>query len=68
MLELKVYDGSEEHYLELYVNDPVNLKYQFTDIEEIQKASGSYSQSFRVPATDKNVQLFGTSMSPYSES
>ena len=60
MLELKVYDGSEEYYLELYVNDPVNLKYQFTDIEEIQKASGSYSQSFRVPATDKNVQLFGT--------
>ena len=60
MLELKVYDGTEEHYLELYVNDPVNLKYQFTDIEEIQKASGSYSQSFRVPATDKNVQLFGT--------
>ena len=60
MLELKVYDGSNEHYLELYVNDPVNLKYQFTDIEEIQKASGSYSQSFRVPATDKNVELFGT--------
>lgn len=60
MLELKVYDGSNEHYLELYINDPVNLKYQFTDIEEIQKASGSYSQSFRLPATDKNVQLFGT--------
>jgi hypothetical protein len=59
MLELKVYKGSQEYYLELYENDPVNITYQFTDLTEIQSATGSFSQSFRIPATEKNVELFG---------
>ena len=59
MLELKVYKGSQEYYLELYENDPVNITYQFTDLTEIQSATGSFSQSFRIPATEKNIELFG---------
>lgn len=47
-------------YLDLYENDPVNLKLQYADIEKIQSSVGSYSQSFRIPATQNNVDFFGT--------
>tara|TARA_R110000751_G_scaffold109566_1_gene206806 strand:- start:1226 stop:3808 length:2583 start_codon:yes stop_codon:yes gene_type:complete len=61
MLELKVYDDSgNEYFLDIYKNDPINLKYQYTDVEKIQTAVGSFTQSFRVPATQPNVDFFGT--------
>lgn len=60
MLILKVNDGTNDHFLDLYENDPVNLKYQYSDISEIQKAAGTYSQTFRIPATQANVDFFGT--------
>ena len=47
-------------YLDLYENDPVNLKFQYADIEKIQSSVGSYSQSFRIPATQNNIDFFGT--------
>jgi len=45
--------------LELYENDPVNLKFQYTDVENIQRPNSSFSQSFRIPATEKNINVFG---------
>lgn len=61
MLELKVYDDSgNEYFLDIYKNDPINLKYQYADVEKIQTAVGSFTQSFRVPATQPNVDFFGT--------
>ncbi len=60
MLTLKVNDGTNDHFLDLYENDPVNLKFQYSDITEIQKAAGTYSQTFRIPATQPNVDFFGT--------
>ena len=57
MLTLKVVGRD---VLELYENDPVNLTFQYSDIEKIQSSVGSYSQSFRIPATEANVDFFGT--------
>jgi hypothetical protein len=57
MLILKV---GKLKYLELYENDPVNLTFQYSDIEKIQSSVGSYSQSFRIPATQNNIDFFGT--------
>jgi hypothetical protein len=57
MLTLKVVGRD---VLELYENDPVNLKFQYADIEKIQSSVGSYSQSFRIPATQNNIDFFGT--------
>ena len=45
--------------LELYSNDPVNLNYRFSDISEINAASSSFSQTFRVPLTKQNAEIFG---------
>ena len=51
-------DGYFKH-IELYDNDAVNLKYQFTNLEQIQSATSSFSQTFRVPATKNNMEIFG---------
>ena len=49
----------DDTYIDLYDNQPVNLKYQYSDISEVQTAVGSFSQSFRIPATENNRGVFG---------
>ena len=46
-------------YLELYKNDPINLKYQYSDIEDITKATSAFTQTFKIPATISNQNVFG---------
>jgi len=45
--------------IELYQNEPVNLSYQFANIQEINSAQSNFSQTFRVPLTKKNQDYFG---------
>lgn len=61
MLRLRVwkYNETAQYDIELYENAPVNLKYQFTDITQVNKSVGSYSQTFRVPMTQRNQNFFG---------
>jgi hypothetical protein len=55
MLRLTI-DGNE---IELYENEPVNLSYQFSNLQDINSSSSSFSQTFRVPLTKKNQDYFG---------
>jgi hypothetical protein len=50
--------------IDLYDSDPINLKYQFTDVNNIQSSTGSFSQTFRIPATANNYLVFGDMASP----
>jgi len=50
--------------IDLYDSDPINLKYQFTDVNNIQSSTGSFSQTFRIPATANNYAVFGDMASP----
>ena len=45
--------------VELYEDAPVNLRFQYSDVEQIQNPLGSYSQTFRVPLTNMNRAIFG---------
>ena len=45
--------------IELYENEPVNLSYQFSDLQEINASRSNFSQTFRVPLTGKNQDYFG---------
>jgi len=45
--------------IELYENEPVNLSYQFSDLQEINASRSNFSQTFRVPLTKKNQDYFG---------
>lgn len=57
MLNLRVFSGSDQYYLDLFENDPVNLTRQFSDVQ-LNKPSASFSQTFRVPATENNATFF----------
>ena len=45
--------------IELYQNEPVNLSYQFSDLQKINSSASSFSKTFRVPLTKKNQDYFG---------
>lgn len=66
MLTLTLWNSAEDvqHTIELYEHAPVNLNYQFTDISEINKSKGSYTQTFRIPATKQNTDFFGAIDNP----
>tara|TARA_R100001163_G_scaffold2920_1_gene4401 strand:+ start:99 stop:2453 length:2355 start_codon:yes stop_codon:yes gene_type:complete len=66
MLRLRLWNSAEnaQYDVDLYQNAPVNLKYRYTDVTEINKAVGSYSQTFRIPGTKKNLDFFGGLISP----
>ena len=66
MLRLTLWNFAEtaQHNIELYENAPVNLNYQFADITEINKTKGSYTQTFRIPATKVNTDFFGALSDP----
>jgi len=66
MLRLTLWNFAEtaQHNIELYENAPVNLNYQFADITEINKTKGSYTQTFRIPATKINTDFFGALSDP----
>lgn len=55
MLRLNVSDVD----LDLYQDEAVNLTIQFSDLEGINSPVGSFSQTFRVPGTAKNMDVFG---------
>lgn len=66
MLRLRVWNNAEssQYDIELYENAPVNLNYRFTDISQVNKSTGSFSQTFRVPATKNNLDFFGGIIHP----
>ena len=55
MLRLTL-EGNE---IDLYEDVSVNLTLQFTDVQNINSPAGSFSQTFRVPATPNNLDFFG---------
>lgn len=69
MLRLVVWNSAEtsQHTIELYDHAPVNLNYQFADVSQINKTQGSYSQTFRIPATKQNKDFFGSIDKPNIE-
>jgi len=60
MLRLTLWNTGEgaQYNVDLYENVPVNLNYQFADVSQINKTQGSYSQTFRIPATKANTKFF----------
>jgi hypothetical protein len=44
--------------VDLYENETISLQFNFSDIKDL-KPRGSYSRTFRIPATQNNGQLFG---------
>jgi len=58
-MQLKVYSGSNEYWLDLYDEEPIKITLQFDDYTD-QTTLSTYSRAFRVPNTRTNGQLFKT--------
>lgn len=60
MLILQTEDSAGNKYnLDVYENEQVSLNFRFQDLESVNSTAGSYSQTFRIPATEGNVDFFG---------
>lgn len=57
MVNLKVYDGSDQYFLDLYEEDTVKLNLSIEDITNAE-AKSVFSRAFRVPATRNNNLFF----------
>ena len=66
MLRLRLWNFAEsaQYDVDLYENAPINLNYRFTDVSQVNKSKGSFSQTFRVPATKSNLDFFGGIINP----
>lgn len=49
-------DGNE---MDLYEDVSVNLTLQFSDVQNVNSPTGSFSQTFRIPATANNLDYLG---------
>ena len=58
MILLAKRDG-DWHQVEVYEFEPINLSYQFTQVENINEPASNFSQRFRVPLTEQNQKVFG---------
>ena len=51
-------DTGDKYKLDLYENEPIKLTFIADNLNDIPTINASYSQSFRIPATNNNDQFF----------
>ena len=59
MLTLKAKKGDDWFILDIYEEQAVPITKSFTDVEQINRPVGSFSRTFRLPATPTNREYFG---------
>ena len=65
MLRLVLTDyAGAQHDIELYKNEPVNLTYQFTNVQNVNTTVGDFAHTFRVPLTGNNKLFFDSVDNP----
>lgn len=47
------------YQLDLYENEAVNLTFSFQDVQKVNNPAADYSQTFRLPLTERNQRVFG---------
>lgn len=65
MLELRIKDTSGIwQSLDLFENEPISIEYAVRELQDVSQPVGSFSQSFRIPASDRNISVFGGLFDP----
>jgi len=59
MIQLRVYDNSDQFWLDLYEESPIKLTLSVEDITNAE-ATSTFSRTFRVPNTSNNYYFFKT--------
>jgi len=58
MLQIRTTISGSDVYLDLYQDEPVNVNLSFAELQDITKKNSNYSQSFSIPGTKKNNEVF----------
>jgi hypothetical protein len=58
MLQIRTTIEGKYKYLDLYQNEPVNLSLSFAELQDITRKNSNFSQSFNLPGSKLNNQLF----------
>ena len=58
MLQIRTTIEGQYKYLDLYQNEPVNLSLSFAELQDITTKNSNFSQSFNLPGSKLNNQLF----------
>jgi hypothetical protein len=58
MVQLYAYEGNTRYELDLYETEPIKLNFGIEDIIDITRIESTYSQTFRIPATQRNSRFF----------
>ena len=58
MLQLRVILDGTIDFVDLYGDEGINFNYSFAEIQDITKKNSNFSQSFSVPGSKKNNQIF----------
>jgi hypothetical protein len=57
-LQIRVVVGTDLVFLDLYQNEPVLMNISFSEIQNITSKNSAFSQSFQLPGTKVNNQVF----------
>ena len=58
MVQLYAYSQNTRYELDLYKEEPIKLNFSIEDIIDITRVESTYSQTFRIPATQENSRFF----------
>jgi hypothetical protein len=57
-LQIRTTIGSDLVFLDLYQNEPMTMSFSFAEIQDITLKNSAFSQSFSLPGTKKNNDVF----------
>lgn len=57
-LQIRSIIGTDLVFLDLYQNEPVNMSFSFSEIQDITTKNSAFSQSFNLPGTKTNNEVF----------
>ena len=58
MLQIETYINNELRLIDLFEGDKINMSVSFAEVEDITKKNSIFSQSFRVPGSKNNNDIF----------
>lgn len=57
-LRIRTTISNIDYFLDLYQDEPLNMSFSFAEIQDVTQKNSSFSQSFSLPGTKTNNQIF----------
>ena len=58
MLQIETYINNELRFIDLFDEEKINMSVSFAEVQDITKKNSTFSQSFKVPGSKNNNDIF----------